>query len=418
MTTTFKGFGTLRVFLVLSSLRIIDGNLFSGNHHVHPIQLDDSIQHFHKVFVDKEIWNEANNGIRAVMVSREDNPLSTSNTIPSCSSPSAKWLEEQTASISNDDLNKFFDWTLYVLPFAYKLYIQDQDESQEYFGRYGQYTEEIRDIGDEAQDFWSYAGVDDVHLFGAHGSDLADLDKLIPTLELLFRGSYGSDYSVQEHATEIQALISRLPEGYNFPLLTFNAFATDDMEGSEPSIIIGDGYFEFQKSISMDSEGPEYALTHEFSHHLQYAFGTVPTSNGLSDQYARKQELMADAFSAYFLAHNNGGDMTADEISNIHRVAYSVGDCDVGNDLHHGTPSERRCATVWGAQMADSNLGRHLNALELSYQFDSWFNDIDDIDAMCDPILSTASAASVSNTKQTLVVLQAVIAGIFLLALV
>ena len=54
-------------------------------------------------------------------------------------------------------------------------------------------------------------------------------------------------------------LITRLPGGYNFPLLTFNAFATDEKGDEESSIIIGDGYFQFQNALGMDSEGPEYA---------------------------------------------------------------------------------------------------------------------------------------------------------------
>lgn len=55
---------------------------------------------------------------------------------------------------------------------------------------------------------------------------------------------------------------------------------------------------------------------------------------------------MADVFSAYFLAHNQGGGMTAGEISAVHQVAFSVGDCQTSHEGHHGTPIQRRCATL------------------------------------------------------------------------
>ena len=200
--------------------------------------------------------------------------LNVNSTLELGESPSTKWLQEQTELISEDDLQKIMDWNLFVIPFAYKLYIDVpsrslpnysgtyiisdilSSDSQEYFGTEGEFTNEIESIFNEAQDFWAGSGVkDEIHVRGAHGVDLADLDKLIPTLELLFEGSYDEDYTVYDHANEIQELILRLPGGYNFPLLTFNAFATDKMDDLDPSIIIGDGYFEFQKASSSESEG-------------------------------------------------------------------------------------------------------------------------------------------------------------------
>ena len=69
---------------------------------------------------------------------------------------------------------------------------------------------------------------DDIELICAHGSDLADRhNKLIPALQVMFGSSYDDEYTIYDHATDIQDLITRLPGGYNYPLLTFNAFATD-----------------------------------------------------------------------------------------------------------------------------------------------------------------------------------------------
>ena len=103
------------------------------------------------------------------------------------------------------------------------------------------------------------------------------------------------------------------------------------------------------------------------------------------------------------LAHNMGGDMTGDEISNVNTVAYSVGDCETSNAAHHGTPSQRKCATIWGASMSDSKDGQHLNMFELATRFDTWFARVDDMDEYCDHPSSSAS----SNTKNFVFLLSA-----------
>mmetsp|Transcript_2076 Transcript_2076/g.4530 ORF Transcript_2076/g.4530 Transcript_2076/m.4530 type:complete len:323 (+) Transcript_2076:239-1207(+) len=274
----------------------------------------------------------------------------------------------------------------------------------EYFGLEGEHTREIDAIHQRAQEFWSDSGVDDdIQVLCAHGSDLADKHgKLIPTLDVMFVRSYDDDYTVFDHATDIQELIQRLPGGYNFPLLTFNAFATFKSNKHDfPSIIIGDGYFEFHQSMGLGSEGPEYALSHEHAHHLQFLLDEKDED---SSKNARKQELMADAFSAYFLAHDSGGNMTAEELSNIHSVAYSVGDCQVSNDGHHGTPEERRCATKWGACTANSLNIATLDLRELKRRFDVWYDKVDNLDNICQHANSAVLFSSFDTISCSLVV--------------
>lgn len=336
------------------------------------------------------------------MMSRQEDDLSGPNKQQQCSSPSSKWLKSIIADISAQDLTSFFDNHLHVLSFVYKLHVAPRQYDQEYFGLDGEYTQEIRSVHYQAQEFWSdESGIqDEIYLLSAHGSDLADRHgKLVPTLELLFHNSYDSDYTVYDHATDIQELISRLPGTYNFPLLTFNAFATDEMddENEDSSIIIGDGYFQFQQALDMDSEGPEYAHAHEFSHHLQFLLGSsVPDSESEIVQAAKKSELLADAFSAYFLAHNQGGNMASDEISNVHSAAFSVGDCVKGSVSHHGTPIQRRCATVWGAALAenDEEMMDKMDLFEFQDRFDKWYERVDDLSESCQHVYSAASSPS------------------------
>ena len=342
------------------------------------------------------------------IISRQEDDLSSANkqqqasstsSSSSCSSPSSKWLKSVIADVSAEDLSTFFDNHLHVLPFVYKLHVAPRQYDQEYFGLDGEYTQEITSVHNQAQDFWSDSGVqDEIYLLSAHGSDLADRHgKLVPTLKLLFRNNYDSDYTVYDHATDIQELINRLPGGYNFPLLTFNAFATDEMDDKveDSSIIIGDGYFQFQQALNMDSEGPEYAHAHEFSHHLQFLLGGVTDTKSGIVQVAKKSELLADAFSAYFLAHDQGGNMASDEISNVHSVAFSVGDCVKNSEGHHGTPKQRRCATVWGAELADNSedIMDKIDVFEFQDRFEKWYARVDDLNDSCQHVHSAAATS-------------------------
>ncbi|KAL7548809.1 hypothetical protein ACHAWF_017344 [Thalassiosira exigua] len=357
--------------------------------------------------------------VSAVMVSRLD-PVKTQLRPDSCSSPSARWLKRQIDSVSDDDLSNFFQWQIYTLPFAYKLFVEPimhQNERPGYFGIDGQYTEEVNAILDQAQEFWSDSGVDDdIRVLCAHGSDLADRhEKLIPTLELMFGGSYDDDYTIFDHATDIQDLVVRLPGGYNNPLVTFNAFANDEgSKNDSPSIIIGDGYFEFQEAIGLISEGPEYVLAHEHAHHLQYLLGVPDEAYFESSRAARREELMADAFSAYFLAHDRGRDMEADEIASVHAAAYSVGDCETNHDDHHGTPHQRRCASRWGASIADLKGIENLGLGELKNRFDTWYGRVEDLDASCE---FTNNAANMRFTSYCILQASAFLLGGTLLSL-
>ena len=340
-----------------------------------------------------EISQELQHAIR-----RQGNDIQTTP----CSSPSSRWLQDLIEDVSEEDLNKFFEWQLHILPFVYKVYVAPRQSDQEYFGLDGEFTQEIKRIHDQAKEFWSDSGVnDEIFLLSAHGSDLADThNKLVPTLELVFHKDYDSDYTAYDHAIDIQDLITRLPGGYTFPLLTFNAFATkeiddhdqDSSDGDQAaSIVVGDGYFKFQKAIGLDSEGPEYALTHEFSHHLQFILGVKDNKSGL-DQVSKKKELMADFFSAYFLAHDQGGDMTANQLANVDSLAFSVGDCEESEKGHHGTPLQRRCATAWGAELADDKeIDKKLDIYELEARFDAWFERVDDLIDSCQYVHSAAT---------------------------
>jgi hypothetical protein len=100
----------------------------------------------------------------------------------------------------------------------------------------------------------------------------------------------------------------------------------------------------------------------------------------LSDPVAevRRLELMADAFSSFFLAHPSGGSLCADRINELDEVAFSFGDCEVTEEGHHGTPQQRQCAANFGASLAllDAHEGLSLSPREFRDRFMAEFDGI------------------------------------------
>ena len=117
-----------------------------------------------------------------------------------------------------------------------------------------------------------------------------------------------------------------------------------------------------------------------------------------SEEDSRKKELMADALSAFFLYHDSGGDLSGAEIDRIYRSAYSVGDCQIMDEGHHGTPDERRCASMWGAELAASSDASVIDLLELMSRFNLWYDDLDYHCATIDASSASTSSQAVAAT--------------------
>jgi uncharacterized protein len=89
-----------------------------------------------------------------------------------------------------------------------------------------------------------------------------------------------------------------------------------------------------------------YVVAHEYAHNLQQELGVF--DNRVSPS-ARPFELQADclsgtwAFSVY-----EEGLLQPGDIEEAANTALAIGDFDVGNEQHHGTPQERRDALLAG----------------------------------------------------------------------
>ena len=89
-----------------------------------------------------------------------------------------------------------------------------------------------------------------------------------------------------------------------------------------------------------------YVLAHEYAHNLQQELGMFDTGVGRS---ARPYELQADCLAGTW-AHSvfEEGLLQPGDLEEATNAALAVGDFDVGNAQHHGTPDERRDALLTG----------------------------------------------------------------------
>ena len=87
-----------------------------------------------------------------------------------------------------------------------------------------------------------------------------------------------------------------------------------------------------------------YVLAHEYAHNLQQELGTFDNGIGSS---AKPFELQADCLAGTW-AHSvfEQGLLEPGDLEEATNAALAVGDFDVGNAIHHGTPEERatRCS--------------------------------------------------------------------------
>ncbi len=94
-----------------------------------------------------------------------------------------------------------------------------------------------------------------------------------------------------------------------------------------------------------------YVLAHEYAHNLQQELGTFSNAVGSS---ARPYELQADCLAGSW-AHSvyEEGLLEPGDLEEATSAALAVGDFDVGNERHHGTPEERRDALLVGYETGE-----------------------------------------------------------------
>jgi len=99
-----------------------------------------------------------------------------------------------------------------------------------------------------------------------------------------------------------------------------------------------------------------YVLAHEYGHNLQQELGVF--SNRVTPT-ARPFELQADCMAgAWAFSVYAAGDLEPGDLQEATDTALAVGDFDVGNEQHHGTPAERQEALLSGYRSGDPSVCR------------------------------------------------------------
>ena len=276
-------------------------------------------------------------------------------------------------SVSNWTSDDFMYYSYFsAIPFDY-VYVYDNTTGGQFYGNEGQYTNAINRTFKDLLRFWNIPT--NILIRDAHGNIFNDVNK-VTTILLLY-----SDLGILGTMTpaEAEALANDLKivfgsanfQNFNHPLLTFNAFASpaDPFFNTPKKIVMGDGIMKAYDDLGYSDVAPQAVLAHEYGHHVQFANGV---DFGSSPEGTRRTELMADAFSAYFMTHKRGSAMNWKRVQQFLKVFFDIGDCAFSNDGHHGTPNQRMKAAGFGYQLATDaqKQGKILSSQEFITLFD------------------------------------------------
>ena len=105
--------------------------------------------------------------------------------------------------------------------------------------------------------------------------------------------------------------------------------------------------------------GVAYVLAHEYAHNLQQEFGVFSRPSPTAEPF----ELQADCFAgAWGNSVYRQGLLEPGDVEEAINTALAVGDFDVSNAQHHGTPEQRREAWLLGFEGGNpADCERYLN---------------------------------------------------------
>ena len=276
--------------------------------------------------------------------------------------PIIQWLRGELigwSEVVNDGGSSAFDYAddlaLLDLPTVDALLFENSSDNQ-YFGIHGEYTQQSTKTFKDLKRFWNINSSGMV-LGGMHGSMLLDRNKII---RAYLNGFEGINQQVAEDLADyVLYLMEIIPQYRNgdHPIFTFNAFALNGFEsgsiGIIPSkIIMGDGIVLGYATLGYLDVATESIMSHEYGHQIQFQLSLFEEHK--SPEATRRTELMADAYSAYYLTHARGATMQWKRVQLFLKVFSNIGDCSFTSNSHHGTPAQRVAAATWGNKLAEN----------------------------------------------------------------
>jgi hypothetical protein len=288
-----------------------------------------------------------------------------------------QWLNRQVADWDYIIFDYVYNWFDAIdMPFYYSLYFENSSANPK-FGVKGEYTQSITKTFKDLKRFWNIE-TNNIIMVPMHGGMLHDRDKLIKTYMITFADIGMYQEWAEWLADGVLWLLDYFPQLRNgdHPLFTFNSYSSSAFNipgfGLIPAkIVMGDGIMEGYTAIGFGDVAPQAILAHEFGHQVQFQLNVF--SGEYTPEATRRDELMADAYSAYYLSHARGASMQWKRVKQFLQVFFNIGDCAETSLGHHGTPTQRMAAAEWAYNVANDahKQGHILSCKEFTALFEA-----------------------------------------------
>lgn len=230
------------------------------------------------------------------------------------------------------------------------------DDSEQYFGENGDYTQLMQKRQRELAEFWSMPVT--IKVQGQHTANLDNRDN-VAAVFYNFYGYRTEDgelipLTIDQAYQQADLIMSLNEASPNLPENPY--FATDGFASSNRTIVIGDGLPSWLAETGID-EGIVWTgiLAHEWAHEIQFLNNSEWYPAGAADnapEATRYTELEADFFASYFMTHKRGATYNWKRVIDFYDLFFQIGDCSFTNQGHHGTPLQRMAAARAGYELA------------------------------------------------------------------
>ena len=239
------------------------------------------------------------------------------------------------------------------------------DESDQYFGANGEYTNLMTKRKRELEKFWDMPN--QIRLNGQHTATLNDRERLADVYVIANGIPRAQAYTIADQILYFNSFSNQLPES---PFFAADGFATTFRN----LIVIGDGLVEMLSETGVDQDIVWTGiLAHEWAHQIQFkntvnwypqgSFASIP-------EETRYKELEADFLAAYYMTHKRGATYNSKRVAQFYELFFEIGDCGFSSNGHHGTPIQRMAAAELGFRLAaDAQKQGHILTAEQAHAY-------------------------------------------------
>ena len=262
-------------------------------------------------------------------------------------------------------------WKVADVPLYEAVYLKSGATPQIY-GYDGEFTHVMVKAERDVKGFWDIPSAD-IQVVSMRDDVLFDVPRLAATYNFVYGVPYPDATELAEYVRNL--LVTSQTMNGHYAYWTFNSVSLHIDPPSpyaQKKIVMGDGILEAYKALGLDDVAPQAIFAHEFAHQIQFANGyRLPTAGTTAAERTRYTELMADAYSAYYLTHKRGATMNQKRVEEFLNVFFYIGDCAFTSSGHHGTPNQRLKAARFGFSVADEyqKQGHILTAAEFYTRF-------------------------------------------------